>query len=174
MQHDLSAPSPWFVRHADFVAAGETVLDVACGSGRHAKFFAARGALVTAVDRDAIALSTLDAQPSITALCADLELAPWPFAPNTFDAVIVCNYLWRPTLTALLDTIKPSGLLIYETFMDGNEQFGKPSRPDFLLRSNELLDITRNAFQIISFVEGIDTEPLAVKQRICARKHRAP
>jgi SAM-dependent methyltransferase len=170
MTHDSSTPSEWFVRHAALVTAGSQLLDVACGHGRHAKYFAERGANVTAVDRDQLALSTLQSVSNLTTHCADLESAPWPYAPHSFDVVLVCNYLWRPTFGALLATIKPGGLLLYETFMDGNEQFGKPSRPDFLLRSNELLQHTRDAFQIIAFEEGTDAEPLAVKQRICARK----
>jgi SAM-dependent methyltransferase len=156
------------------IAPATSVLDVACGHGRHARFFAERGARVTAVDRDASALQSLSSAPGVTTECRDLEGDAWPYATASFDAVIVCNYLWRPTLAALVATIKPGGILLYETFMDGNERYGKPSRPDFLLRSNELLSLTRDTFRVIAYEEGDELDaagqPLAVKQKIAAIK----
>jgi SAM-dependent methyltransferase len=149
---------------------------VACGYGRHARFFAERGVHVTAVDRDTSALASLAGVNAIVVDHRDLELpdAPWPYAAGQFDAVVVCNYLWRPTFDALLATIKPGGVLLYETFMDGNERFGKPSRPDFLLRPNELLQRTRDRFRVIAFEEGEDVDAaglaVACRQRICAQR----
>jgi SAM-dependent methyltransferase len=173
MIHSQQTPSFWFTRFAPFVAPGTRLLDVACGAGRHAKFFAARGVNVTAVDRDIDALSQLRGIDHIVSDHRDLENETWPYAPHSFDAVLVSHYLWRPTFDVLLATIKPGGLLLYETFMDGNEAYGKPSRADFLLRSNELLTRTRDAFQVIAFEEGeeaVDGAVIAVKQKICAWK----
>jgi SAM-dependent methyltransferase len=169
--HSNDAPSPWFTQHADRVAVGGMLLDVACGYGRHAKFFASRDVHVVAVDRDEDALQSLRDIKNITTDHCDIERNPWPYAENSFDAIVVCNYLWRPTFDTLLKTIKPNGVLLYETFMDGNERYGKPSRADFLLRPNELLARTNNAFRVIAFEEGeekIDEITVAVKQKIYA------
>ena len=172
--HDQSLPAPWFTRHASLVAAGARLLDVACGTGRHARFFAARGVQVVAVDHDPVALQSLTGIDGIHVEHRDIEADAWPYVPNSFDAVIVCNYLWRPTLDAMLATLKPGGVLLYETFMDGNERHGKPSRTDFLLRSNELLSNMRQAFRIVAFEEGDELnasgETVAVKQKIAAIK----
>ena len=174
LMHPQDTPSQWFVDHAILVAPTSSVLDLACGHGRHARFFAQRGARVTAVDRDASALQSLSSGSCIATECHDLEGSAWPYVQESFNALIVCNYLWRPTFASLLGTIKPGGVLLYETFMDGNERYGKPSRPDFLLRSNELLTITRDAFRIIAYEEGSELDPsgqpLAVKQKIAAIK----
>lgn len=170
--HDQAAPGEWFVRHAALLAAGASLLDVGAGRGRHARFFAARGVLVTAADRDADALSGVAAVPGVVTEVRDLEQGDWPYAPAAFDGVLVSNYLWRPTLDALLGSLRPGGVLLYETFMDGNERFGKPSRPDFLLRSNELLERTRDAFRVLAFAEGEEYDdsgsPVAMKQKIAA------
>ena len=172
--HNQSQPAPWFTRHASLVAAGARLLDVACGSGRHARLFAKRGVQVVAVDRDAEALQSLSGIDGIAVEQRDIEADVWPYAPNSFDAVVVCNYLWRPTFGALLATLKPGGVLLYETFMDGNERYGKPSRPDFLLRSNELMMRMHQACRIVAFEEGDEThasgEIIAVKQKIAAIK----
>jgi SAM-dependent methyltransferase len=164
--------------HAARIPKEASLLDVACGYGRHAIFFAACGVKVTAVDRDEAAIASLHGIENVIAELRDIEgdgvaAQAWPYDENAFDAVLVCNYLWRPTFEAMLLSIKPNGLLLYETFMDGNERFGKPSRADFLLRSNELLARTRDAFQVIAFEEGeefLNGEIVAVKQKICARK----
>ncbi len=162
------------VRHAGFVKAKTTMLDVACGYGRHAKFFASRGVLVTAVDRDAAALTAIRGTNGVTIEQRDLENNVWPYAPESFDCVVVCNYLWRPTAAALLATLKPGGLLIYETFMVGNERFGSPSRPDFLLRPNELLQWVSGSFKALAFEQSQEMGPngtaVAMKQRIAAFK----
>jgi SAM-dependent methyltransferase len=171
MPHDQDAPSLWITRFASLITANSTLIDVACGHGRHAKYFASHGVNVVAVDRDESALSSLLGVANITVEHRDIENNPWPYAANSFDAVVVCNYLWRPTFDVLLATIKPNGVLIYETFMDGNARFGKPSREDFLLRSNELLERTHGAFRVIAFEEGeefSDGIPIAMKQKICA------
>ncbi len=172
--HLQQTPSAWFIRHAALVRSEASVLDLACGHGRHARFFAERGAHVTAVDRDATALQSLTTTQNVITECRDIEGDAWPYAQDYFDAVIVCNYLWRPTFTSLLAAIKPGGVLLYETFMDGNEQYGKPSRPDFLLRSNELISLTRDTFCVVAYEEGdefdVTGQPFAVKQKIAAIK----
>jgi SAM-dependent methyltransferase len=179
MQHQSSTVEPWIEKHAALVSASSHLLDVACGYGRHAKFFAAGGVLVTAVDRDAAAIASLTNILNLTAELRDLEggeacAAAWPYAPDAFDAIVICNYLWRPTFSAMLASIKPGGVLLYETFMVGNERYGKPSRPAFLLRSNELIDLLRDEFVIRAYEEGDDTgsagQVLAVKARVAAIK----
>jgi SAM-dependent methyltransferase len=172
MQHQIHKPSPWVVRYAQLVAPGASLIDVACGYGRHARFFAARGALVTAVDYNSEALLTLRGIENLTTELHDLENDRWPYREQSFDAVIVCNYLWRPTFDALLAMVKVGGVLIYETFMTGNERYGKPSRPDFLLQSNELIDRVVKAFRVVAFEEGEARNELgsvfAMTQAICA------
>ena len=156
------------------LAVGSQALDVASGTGRHARFFAERGVRVTAVDRDAVALQSLNGMDGVQVECRDIEAESWPYALHSFDAVIVCNYLWRPTFDALLATLKPGGVLLYETFMDGNERYGRPSRSDFLLRSNELIARVHQAFRIVAFEEGDELNSsgkiVAVKQKIAAVK----
>ena len=173
--HDEQMPSPWMTRHADLIKAGSSLLDVACGRGRHAKFFARRGARVTAVDRDDAALASFRGFHDIVQERRDLEKDPWPYAPESFDCIVVCNYLWRPSGNALLATLKPGGLLLYETFMVGNERFGKPSRPEFLLRSSELLYWIEGAFDALAFDQspefGAGGVAVAMKQKIAATKH---
>lgn len=162
------------VRHATLVSSGKLMLDVASGRGRHSRFFAQQGALVTAVDRDANALQAITSVAGITTECRDLEANAWPYDPGSFDAVLVSNYLWRPTLAALLATVRTGGMLLYETFMDGNERFGKPSRPDFLLRPNELLELVRDGFRVVAYEEGDEVDgngqTVAVKQKLAAVK----
>ena len=141
------------------------MLDVACGSGRHVRWMAAQGFAVTGVDRDAAALAGLAACARI--VVADLECGPWPMAGQRFDAVIVTNYLWRPLWPALLSSLADGGVLIYETFALGNEAFGKPSNPDFLLRPGELLDACRG-LRVVAYEDGLLGDPLRRIQRIVA------
>jgi SAM-dependent methyltransferase len=149
------------------------VLDLAAGGGRHALFFAERGHPVIAVDRDT---SSLPSHPLLEPLAADLEDgSPWPLAGRRFGAVVVTNYLHRPLMPALLDAIEPGGVLLYQTFMIGNERFGKPSRPEFLLRDGELLDLVRGRFSVTAYEARLVSEPaMAMVQRIAARKLGIP
>jgi SAM-dependent methyltransferase len=163
--HGTQAASPWIERWSHLVPAGGTVLDVACGHGRHARFFAQRGMRVTAVDRDADAIASLG--DVAQAMVADIENGPWPFAGRTFDAVVVTNYLWRPLMPSILGAVAPGGVLLYETFAAGNEAFGKPSRPDFLLQPGELLQLC-SGFDVVAYEHGRLEQPTRVVQRIAA------
>jgi len=166
--HALS-PSPWIRRFAHLVPPGARVLDVAAGHGRHARFFASRGARVLAVDRDAKALASLADVAGIEVRVVDLETGRWPFAGETFDAVVVANYLHRPLFPHLLSAVGDSGVLLYETFALGNERFGRPARPDFLSRPGELLDLAQSRLTVIAFEQGrIDEGREAVVQRVTA------
>jgi SAM-dependent methyltransferase len=174
---DFSAgnPSPWVTRFADVLAPGSEVLDFACGQGRHARWLAQRGFHVLAADRDAAALAALSGRPGVRTLCIDLEDAPWPWEGGAFDAVVVTRYLFRPRLAALAALLRPGGVLIYETFMLGNERFGRPSNPDFLLRPDELFDWARGWGRVLAFEQGAVTVPApAMIQRICAVRGDAP
>ena len=162
-------PSPWVAQWAGLIAADATVLDVAAGGGRHSRFFAQRGHKVTAVDRD---VSALAAEPNVEIVQADLEDgSPWPLPGRSFGAVVVTNYLHRPLFPALLDALSPGGVLLYETFMEGNERFGRPSQPEFLLKDGELLELVRGRFSVVAYEARMISEPkMAMVQRIAARK----
>jgi SAM-dependent methyltransferase len=151
------------------IRSGGEVLDLACGHGRHARHLAERGYRVIAVDRDPAALAGLAGVPRVRAVRADLEGAPWPFGGDAFDGVVVANYLHRPLFDALAASLAPGGVLIYETFMQGNERYGKPSNPDFLLRPGELAEAWRGRLEVVAFEQGRVARPKpAVVQRICA------
>jgi len=171
--HIGMAPSPWIARFAHLVPARARVLDLACGYGRHARFFAARGAQVLAVDRDTAALVTLAGTPGVDIRQADLEGEPWPLDSQRFDAVVVSHYLHRPLFPDLRAALEPDGTLLYETFAQGNEAYGRPSNPDFLLRPGELLALASaapHALTVVAFEQGrvdLDGRP-AVMQRVAA------
>lgn len=175
------APSEWIQRFAHLLAPGAQVLDVACGRGRHAAWLAGLGHQVTGVDRDAQALAALPA--AVTAIQADIEAdteAGWPLGAQQFDAVIVTNYLWRPLWPHILGSARAGGVLLYETFAQGNAAYGKPSRPDFLLAPGELLQVCAG-WQVVAYECGQRSQPDRVVQRIAAIKpsnaataHNAP
>ncbi|HET9664253.1 MAG TPA: class I SAM-dependent methyltransferase [Burkholderiales bacterium] len=167
--HYLEEPSAWVRLWAEYIPPGGRVLDLACGSGRHARWLAARGHTVEAVDRDAAALAELASAPGITTRCADLEGGPWPYAGETFAGIVVVNYLHRPLFPHLLAALAAGGALIYETFAAGNERYGRPGNPNFLLRPGELLDVVRGSLRVIAYEDLFVSEPRpAMMQRICA------
>ncbi|MDP1748918.1 MAG: class I SAM-dependent methyltransferase [Reyranella sp.] len=160
--------SSWIAAWAGLVPPGVAVLDVAAGNGRHTRFFAERGHPVTAIDRDVSGLAATD---TVEVIPADLEDgSTWPLAGRTFGAVVVTNYLHRPLFPHLFAALRPGGILLYETFMAGNERFGKPSRPEFLLKDGELLELVSGRFSVIAYEARMISEPkMAMVQRIAAR-----
>lgn len=169
------SPSAWIVRFAALIRPGATVCDLACGYGRHALFLESLGLRVTALDRDAEALSGLRGRAGIEVVGADLEAGAWPLPGRRFDGIVVANYLHRPLFPRLIEALNEGGVLIYETFMLGNARFGRPSNPDFLLRPGELLEAFGAALQVVAFEQGEVALPKpAVVQRLCAVKGAQP
>lgn len=169
--HASLEASAWVRRWSHLVADRGTVLDVACGSGRHVRWFAHQGCAVTGVDRDAAAVEPL--RELATIVVADLEKESWPGDLGIFDAVVVANYLWRPLLPRIVASVAPLGTLIYETFAAGNETVGKPSNPNFLLRHGELLDAARE-LRVVAYEDGFETDPDRFVQRLVAVRDAAP
>ena len=167
---DGASASPWIRRFAPVVPAGGAVLDVACGGGRNARLFLALGHPVTAVDRELSGVADLAAAERIR---ADLEDgSPWPLGERRFAAVVVTNYLHRPLLPRLVEALEPGGLLLYETFARGQERFGRPKNPDFLLQPGELLAACAG-LTVVAYEHGVDPGP-ALRQRICATRGEGP
>lgn len=163
--HGTPAPSAWVRRWSHLVPAGGTVLDVACGHGRHLRWFAQRGHPVTGVDRDPEAIAAI--QGLGRAVQADIENGPWPFEGQRFAGVVVTNYLWRSLMPRLLDSVAEGGVLIYETFAIDHASVGKPSRPDFLLRPGELLTAA-SGLRIVAYEDGFCAAPDRFVQRLAA------
>ncbi len=163
-------PSPWVCRYSGLVAAGGRVLDVACGAGRHVRHFLARGHPVTGLDRYNAGVTDLLGHDGFTLIEADLEAGgSWPAGAERFAAVVVTNYLHRPILPAIVSAVAEDGVLIYETFAAGNERFGRPSNPDFLLRPGELLSAVVGRLEVVAYEHGEVSLPReAMIQRICA------
>jgi SAM-dependent methyltransferase len=169
--HGPGAPSDWVVRFAPLVRPRGSVLDLAAGRGRHARYFLGRGNAVVAVDRDVSHMADIADRAEV--LEADLEDgSPWPLGALRFDGIVVANYLYRPLFATLRKALAPGGVLIYETFGIGNEAYGKPSNPDFLVKPGELLELARGALEVVAYECGLVERAAgpAVIQRICARK----
>ena len=168
--HGTEEVSAWVRRWSHLLPAGGSVLDVACGHGRHMRWFAARGHPVTGVDRSAEAITSVASLGET--VVADIENGPWPFPGRTFDGVVVTNYLWRPLLAIIVESVAPGGALIYETFAVGNETVGKPSRPDFLLQPGELLRACQD-LRVVAYEDGFLDQPARFIQRIAAVRPRS-
>jgi SAM-dependent methyltransferase len=173
-----SPPSPWVVRFAPLIT-GE-VLDIACGKGRHTRYFLDRGHRVTAIDRDLAGLADLQTRSGLAMHQVDLEADTTSGAQNSplpggsYGGVIVTNYLWRSLLPAIVAAVADDGVLLYETFAAGNEAYGKPSNPDYLLQPGELLDSVSGKLDVVAYEHGvIETPRPAVVQRICAVRGNA-
>jgi SAM-dependent methyltransferase len=165
------SPSDWVERHAGRIPSGGRALDVACGGGRHTRYLLQLGFHVTAVDRDTSKIADLDANERVEILTADLENDSWPLAGRQFDGIVVTDYLHRPHYPHLIESLAPGGVLIFDTFAVGNENFGRPRNPDYLLRPGELLESFSAELSIVAFEHGEVTEPRpAMRQRICAVK----
>ena len=173
--HGSLVPSDWVLRWAPLVPPGGSVLDVACGQGRHVRWLAARGYAVTGIDRSEAALAGLTGLAET--VLADIENGLWPLVqagqPRQFDAVVVTNYLWRPLLPTLANSVTPGGLLIYETFAAGNATVGRPANPDFLLQPGELLARFAD-WRVIGFEDGFLPQPERFVQRLCAVRPGGP
>ncbi len=174
--HDLpDAASGWVKRWAALIPEDGTVLDLASGSGRNSRYLAGLGYRVLATDIDASALADLESVATIDTLLADLEGDEWPFAGQSFDGIVVVNYLHRPLLTNLAHALGANGVLIYESFGQGNERYGRPSNPDHLLRPGELLEVFDPLLNVVAYEFGVEYEPRpAVRQRLCAVNNNVP
>jgi SAM-dependent methyltransferase len=173
--HDSTTASGWIARFAAAVPPGP-VLDLACGAGRHLRYFRAAAHPVTGLDRDLSGVRDLAGADGVELIEADLEAgAAWPLGGRQFMAVVVTNYLWRPLLPAIVGAVAPSGWLLYETFAQGNEQYGRPRNPDFLLRPGELLAAVEGRLAVVAYEHGRIEQPrTAVIQRIAARASTDP
>jgi SAM-dependent methyltransferase len=192
--HGTEAVSPWVARWSHLLPAHgyahehaqehahTRVLDVACGAGRHTLHFLRQKYRLVGIDIDDSAIKIIANQLSeeeksrCELICADIENQPWP-APlqgRKFDAVIVTNYLWRPLMPTLLQSLDEAGVLIYETFAAGNETVGKPSRPDFLLKPGELLQMcAQEGLRVVAYEDGFLQQPARFMQRIAAVREKS-
>jgi SAM-dependent methyltransferase len=170
--HGTEAPSDWVRRWTHLIPAGGTVLDVACGAGRHLRWLRESGLAVVGVDRSEQALAACAGLGDL--VLADIENGPWPLAGRQFAGVVVTNYLWRPLLPTLVESVAPGGVLIYETFAAGNETVGRPTRPDFLLQPGELV-LACAGLRVVGYEDGFLDHPGRFVQRVAAvREHPQP
>ena len=164
--------SRWVAENQKFIKRNGLILDLACGSGRNGKFLLEKGFNVVFLDRDISLLGWVPKASRSQVVKHDLENGTrWCFLPCSFDAVVVTNYLYRPIFADLLSIIEEGGVLIYETFSKGNEIYGRPKNPNYLLQPEELIDIVRPSMRIISFKEGYSDEGRkSITQKIVAIK----
>lgn len=167
-----NAVSAWVSRHSTLIPTTGRVLDLACGRGRHTRFLHAQAYEVVAADIDLTGVRDLENTAGIELREIDLESNGWPFSGELFAGIVVTNYLYRPHFPGIVASLVPNGLLIFETFALGNEKYGRPSNPDYLLQQDELLRAFAGSLDVIAFEQALDQEPgPAVRQRICARRH---
>ena len=163
-------PDAWVIRFAPLIPKGQ-ILDLACGRGRHGRYLLDQNHPVTFLDQDISGVADLATYPKAKLVQYDLEnKSPWPFEAGLFTGIIVTNYLYRPLFPHLLTALKPGGVLLYKTFSQGNEQFGKPSNPAYLLQESELLTVFSEGLTIVDFRQGKESNPNRVTQAICGIK----
>lgn len=168
--HGHGRASDWVERFLPGIPAGGTVLDLACGAGRHLRRALALGHPVVGLDRDVSGLADLAGRAEVEIVAHDIE-APGgidlPLGDRRFAGLIVTNYLFRPLLPRLAPLLAADGVLIYETFALGHERHGKPANPDFLLRPNELLTPTvLGGLVVVGFEQGeLPTEATGARSR---------
>jgi SAM-dependent methyltransferase len=168
-------PSPWVQRFADLIPKNGAVLDLACGTGRHARYLLSLDFRVLLLDRNITAVADLAADEHAELIACDLEDGrPWPLGERTFDGVLVTNYLYRPLMKSIVSAVAPGGVLIYETFAHGNQAFGRPSNPDFLLQREELLNFARPQLQVVAFEDIVcgALKPAAIQHIVAIRERR--
>jgi len=142
---------------------------MAAGTGRHTRFLAGLQHPVEALDIDIAPLVELAALPGVALRRTDVEQGPWPYGEAEFAGIVVTNYLHRPLFPDLLRSLAPGGVLIYETFALGNQRYGKPSNPNFLLLPGELLEAVRGKLRVVGYEDVLVDQPRpAAVQRICA------
>lgn len=167
----MIAASPWIAKYAHLFPPRGVVLDVACGAGRHSVYLREMGHHMIAVDIDTGRFEARGMHGDIALIEADLEGDGWPFRAASFAGIVVVNYLWRPLFPEIIAALKPGGVLLYDTFMQGNEKFGRPRNPDFLLAPGEFARVFGRSLEIIDAFEGDVAEPApACRQMIAARK----
>ncbi|MCX7673170.1 MAG: class I SAM-dependent methyltransferase [Thiobacillaceae bacterium] len=162
-------PSPWVCRWAHLIPARGRVLDVACGGGRHAVWLAARGWQVTAVDRDLTPSAPVRDTPGVVWLQHDLERDGWPFPAGVWQGVVVVNYLHRPLMPHLIEALAAGGALLYATYAQGQQAYGRPRDPAHLLMPGELLEWARGRLRVVAYEDVLEPgEPPRRRQRIAA------
>ena len=164
-------PSRWLQKYSSLMPNSGPILDVAAGSGRHTVYLLDKGHIVVSIDRDVSRLAYLK-NPHLSVAQVDLEVPhSWPFKSGAFAGIIVTNYLHRPLFPRIIDALAAGGLLVYETFSQGNEKFGKPSNPDYLLEPGELLRVTLDHLHVIAYEDLTVHQPKSARtQRICAAR----
>ena len=164
-----SKPSEWVRKYAKLISQGGAVLDLACGRGRHTRFLLERGIKVTALDYDISQLKDIPETENLKTIEHDLEgSSPWPFASQAFDGIVVANYLYRPLFSKILESLAPKGVLIYQTFAVGNEEYGRPRNPEYLLSNDELLKVFGKHLHVVQYSHGFIKQPSpAIMQSIC-------
>lgn len=164
-------PDPWITEHTRSIPPGADVLDLACGSGRHGRLFLENSCRVYFLDRDIRGVTDLVDKTNAELIEYDLENGnPWPFPDQQFDAIIVTNYLYRPLMPYTIDALAPGGVLLYKTFAVGNECYGKPTNPDFLLCENELREVFGEALDVVDCRQQLEYHPTRITQAIYALK----
>ena len=170
MNHPVE-PMSWIKRWAALIPPHGRVLDLACGAGRHAVFLARLGYRVEAVDADLAPSAELRDTEGVVWRQHDLEAEPWPFEPESYQAVVVTNYLHRPLLPHMIDVLAPGGVLLYATFSMGQQRFGRPRNPAHLLMPGELLEAVRGQMRVVAYEDVEETDPAICVQRLCAIKN---